>query len=275
MTDTTTRPAADRPEVPAARGYFSELFYTRARHALHSAPELIEHIVAITPMKSGQTEGDGVHVKRTDAPLPMNEAAFSAANELYARLAHWAIHWAQVLRIQAPGPAARAWRNGHGNIVGLPSGISPQEARYQSGILATWLTLHLESICWQTPDDVAYFARELSEVHQAAAQWPRQLQARYTDVSCTQPGCSGRLALYPVDRFGGEAQIQCDTCHTQWTQAEYDDEVRQRTADGAAKRKADRVQARLAKKYLPDAGVFPLFKGTVGGKVRHDTQKGA
>lgn len=100
--------------------------------------------------------------------------------------------------------------------------------------MATWLGIRLEEIFRHTPDDVDYFAIEVAEIHQGAARRPRDVQARYTNLVCRVADCFGRVALWPFEKIEKRtvkgqhlfmppegAQVLCDTCGDQWTEAEY------------------------------------------------------
>jgi len=256
--------------------------FENVRGALKAAPALVEHIVSITPMVTTLGSADDtIDAKRTEPPLPMNAGAFNDANEVYARLVYWATYWARVIHAQPPGPARRAWRNAATNVVGLPAGVEPAEARYAVSIMATWLGIQLEEIFRHKPDDIDYFATEIAEVHQAAARWPRDVEARYTELMCRIPACAGRVALWPFEKVTkwveqGKhlflppegAQVLCDSCSDQWSEVEYTGDIERRLLAAKEQRKTEKVQARLAKKYaIPSP--FPLLLGTVAGKVRH------
>ncbi|WIB25412.1 hypothetical protein [Curtobacterium sp. MCSS17_015] len=262
MTDTTTK-------------------YENARDALRQAPDLIEHMVALIPIKTKPGADDTVRSKRVEPPLPFNEGAFSDANELYGRIVHWALFWGNALKVQSPGPAKQAWRTRAGSVVGLPLGSEPHQARYDVSIMSRWLLIHLDEIFRRQPDDVAYFTTELNEIHQAAARYPVNATPHWSNLSCRVGGCGGRVALYPFTKVktwtekGRQvflppegARVLCVECSDQWTQAEYSDEIERRLLAVKEQQKADRVQARLAKKYATPS-VLPKFLGTVAGKVRH------
>jgi len=253
MTTTANRTAADVDPATgetrdATHGHFSDQFHSRAKKALRDVGPLTEHIVSLLAHKGRPEEGT-VRSKRVDAPMPLNEGAFNDCNELYSRLVYWSVTWAARLGRQAPGPAVRAWRTRRGTVVGLPVDTTPADARYIVSVTAKWLELHLDEILWQEPtDDVLYFGTELNEIHQAAARWPRKLQARYADLACGG-GCGGRIALYPVDDAGGEASIVCEKCNREYTQSDYDTEVEDVNRKHAEAVKANKVQQRLAQKY--------------------------
>lgn len=262
MTDTTTK-------------------YENARDALRQAADLIEHMVALIPIKAKAGADDTVRSKRVEPPLPFNEGAFSDANELYGLLVRATMFWGGTLKVQAPGPAKHAWRARSGTVIGMPLGASPADARYDVSIMTQWLLIHLDEIFRRQPDDVAYFTTELDEIHQAAARYPVNATPHWSNLTCRLGGCSGRVAIYPFTEVktwtekGQQvflppegARVLCVECSDQWTQAEYTDEIERRLLAAKEQQKADRVQARLAKKYAAPSAL-PKFLGTVAGKVRH------
>ncbi|NII42129.1 hypothetical protein E9228_002787 [Curtobacterium flaccumfaciens] len=255
--------------------------YENARDALRQAADLIEHMVALIPIKTKPGADDTVRSKRVEPPLPFNEGAFNDANEIYGLLVRATMFWGGTLKVQAPGPAKRAWRARSGTVVGLPLASSPADARYDVSMMSKWLLIHLEEIFRRQPDDVDYFTAELNEIHQAAARYPVNATPHWSNLSCRVGGCSGRVALYPFTEVktwtekGKQvflppegARVLCVECSDQWTQDEYTDEIHRRLLAAKEQQKAEKVQARLMKKYRTPTG-FPLFEGTVAGKVRH------
>ena len=197
---------------------FCDREFYRVTAALDLAPKVIEHVVSMAANQWGSD--DRVDGSR-EAPLPFNVQAFNDANETYRRLVYWGRVWADRLNAQAPGPAMRSWRNRSGEIVGLPANISASGARYASGVLATWLTLRLEDVFGQQPDDVLYFHDELKDVFRVNARWPQESRPEFSQMPCPDDSCKGRIAVYPPQEFGDDQMIKCERCGRIFDEARY------------------------------------------------------
>ena len=208
------------PEL-AKYGNLCARCYRKMFSALELAPDVVEHVVSLFDSKGGQSE-DKIDTSR-DAPMPFNTVAFNDANEVYQRLVYWSILWAARLHVQAPGPAVRAWRSQEGFVVGLPGDIAPGSARYLVGVMASWLRLKLEEVCYLTPlDDVNYFSDELRDVYRINARWPKEAKPRFSDMPCPDESCGGRIAVYPPTGFGEDEKIQCTGCWRIFLPAQYE-----------------------------------------------------
>lgn len=233
----------DRPTpFETAKGNLCIKCFGKMRNALDLAPTVVEHVVSLINTKGGQAD-DRVDDANAEAPLPFNTQAFNDGNEIYQRLVYWSILWADRLGVQAPGPAVRAWRARNGFVVGLPVDIAPGSARYISGIMASWLRLKLEEICYLTLDDVNYFADELKDVYRINARWPQEAKPYFSKMPC--PDDRGRIAVYPPTEFGEDVVYKCDTCGRMFDEAQhefYSHLFRQTVA-------APNVRAHLVRKY--------------------------
>lgn len=203
---------SDAPKpMGALHGNFCDREFYATRKALELAPLIVEHVLSLVDSKG--SDGERVDSSRT-APLPLNEQAFNDANNIYQRLVYWARVFATQMGVQAPGPAVHAWRDMKGNIVGLPHNISPGQGRYIVGVMATWLTLHLEAICaLSAVDDVEYFhngAGQMRETFTVNARWPQEAKPYYSKVPC--PDDKGKIAVYPPKNFGDDTMYKCERC---------------------------------------------------------------
>lgn len=197
-----------KPQL-ATKGHFSDTFYKRVLAAVKLAPAVTEHVVAMITASGGSEDRvDGTR----EAPLPMSVQAFADANEIYSLFVYWTKTFASELKVQAPGPAQRAWRNERGTIVGLPSNITPADARYLVGIMATWLDVHLEQIMGVTAPDVVEFEQNLKTIFQVNARWPQRQRPRFSDMPCPDDKCGGKIAVYPPELFGDDEKIICTGC---------------------------------------------------------------
>jgi hypothetical protein len=217
------------------------------RNALHLAPVVVEHVVSLIGSKAGAGD-DRVDSSKTP-PVPFNEQAFNDANEIYQRLVYWAVFVAGKLGVQAPGPAVRAWRASNGTVVGLPAGIEPAGARYVTGVMASWLVLHLsEAQACMVREDVEYFGDELRDVYRVNARWPQEPKAYFSPLPC--PDDAGRVAIYPPATFEAEPTRRCETCGRLFNDERYRFYL---TAFRAVTLKeyqtAERTRKHLSKKY--------------------------
>lgn len=244
----TPRLAVDRGRdgepLLAEHGYFSRHFYRTLAAAIRLAPPVTAHIVSLSTA-SGAAE-DKVDVTR-EAPLPMSQQAFDDANEIYSLLVYWTTVFADQLHVQAPGPAAHAWRNRSGVIIGLPANISPDQGRYLVGVMATWLNIHLDQICHLTIDDVLDFREALKTVFQADARWPRKARQRYADLPC--PSCKGRIAVWPPQEVGDDERIICESCGRWFEPKDYEFLIGVFKQQRQEQQRADRASRHLNRKY--------------------------
>lgn len=233
--------------LPATHGNFSEAFYRRTRAALRMAPGVVQHVMSMITVNGGTD--DRVDGSR-DSPIPMNLQAFNDVNEVYSQLVYFANLFARKLHRQAPGPAKRAWSNAGGKIVGLPSNVTPDNARYLVGIMAKWLEVSLDDILdTPVPDDVQFFHDEFGQgLFRINAAWPQRANPRYSDMPC--PDCGGKIAIYPPERFEDDERIVCESCGLRIMPNRYDAHVRYYNMLQA---EADPVKRHLMKKYLRTA----------------------
>lgn len=204
--------------LPAAHGHFSESFHRTITAALRKAPGVVEHVVSLLTASGGSEDKvDGTR----EAPMPMSAQAFSDVNEIYSLLAYWAKVFADSMHVQMPGPAARAWRNDRGTIVGLPADVTPGDARYMVGIMSIWLTAHLEVICNLDVEDVTDFHGALRYIFQTDARWPQESKPRYSDMPCPDDD-GGRIAVFPPRDFGDDERIVCETCGRHFPPDQYE-----------------------------------------------------
>jgi hypothetical protein len=237
--------ALDQPQLMGAtHGHFCDREYFAIKLALEQAAELVEHVVSLITSTGGG--GDNVQATK-EAPLPFNVQAFNDANETYSRLVYWARHWAHVLRRQPPGAAVRAWSNSAGVVVGLAADTAPARARYDVSTMAIWLNAHLEDILWQTPtDDVMFFHDEMRDIFRVAARWPFEMKARIAKIPCPHDG--SKITVYPPADLGEMMRIVCEQGDV-YDEDRFEFYVREFNEQQKATDKADKVKARLAKKY--------------------------
>lgn len=237
-------------KLPVAHGHFSEGFFRTVNAAVKIAPGIVKHVVSLIDA-SGGTE-DRVDGTR-EAPLPMSAQAFTDVNEIYSLLVYWSRVFAGLLEVQAPGPAVRAWRNLHGTIVGLPVGVTPDDARYLTGVMATWLTIHMEQIMALDPEEVTEFKRGLKYIFQVDARWPQEAKARYSDMHCPDDRCKGRIAVYPPRDFGDDERIVCEGCGRHFLPDQYEHLIGVFKQIREEQRTAASVTAHLTEKYSKSA----------------------
>jgi len=232
--------------LTATHGHFSEGFYRTLDAAIKKAPGVIEHVISLITASGGAEDRvDGTR----EVPLPMSTQAFSDVNEIYSILVYWTKAFAEQFNLQMPGPAARAWRNDRGTIVGLPTDISASDARYLTGVMTTWLGIHLENICELDPEDVTDFRDNLRYVFQTDARWPQQEKPRYSDMPCTNNGCNGKIAVYPPRNFGDSERIICETCGLHYEPDQYEELIIVFRQARIEMRQAQATTAHLMKKY--------------------------
>jgi hypothetical protein len=220
------------------------------RNALHLAPVVVEHVVSLIGSKAG-TGDDRVDGSKSP-PVPFNEQAFNDANEIYQRLVYWAVFVAGKLGVQAPGPAVRAWRAADGTVVGLPAGIEPAGARYVTGVMASWLVLHLsEAQACMVREDVEYFGDELRDVYRVNARWPSAPRSKYSAMPCPDDG--GRVAVFPPVTFGVDELRQCETCLRVFDEATYMTAFDRFLVGERERATAAKVVAHIQRKYLKRA----------------------
>lgn len=254
----------DGEALVAKHGQFSEKFFRAMSAALHKAPTIVEHVVSlITASGGGQDRVDGTR----DAPLPMSIHAFADVNEIYSLLVYWSRVFAAALAVQAPGVAVRAWRNDRGTILGLQPDITPAVARYEVGIMATWLTIHLEAICGLDADDVMAFHSGATDVaparlmksdgglrtiFQVDARWPQEDKPRYSDMPCPDDG--GKVALYPPLVFGDDERASCESCGRLFSLEQYEELVIAYRKAATEEKSTASVARHLMRKYGIAAG---------------------
>ncbi|WP_378144800.1 hypothetical protein ACFJGV_15085 [Cnuibacter sp. UC19_7] len=256
MTDTDDRPCIRRciragtetDLLPARHGHYCHRCYTRTVNALALAPELIEHLVhQYEPSTSRQLQEVLVPTSDTEAKLPFNALAFDSANDLYRTLVYLVNHLAPKLYAEPPRPARRSWRDQGGQVLGIPAGASPEDARANVTVIVDWLTQHLDAIYQldtDTIEDLDPFVKD--RIHGIAKSWPRENRARYSDMPhlftsrleiVEQPDlgeapvqwrtdpddrCGGRIAIHPP-RFEDDPEvIQCEACQTEFQPEEYE-----------------------------------------------------
>lgn len=210
---------SDQPQLLAARhGHFCNREYMRTHRALGMVAPIIEHVITLVAGIQSK-RSDGAQRTKGQPPLPLNVEAFNDANETYRWLVYWCAVWATRLNRVPPAPAAKAWRDGYNRIVGLPDDIQPAAARYATGVMATWLSIHLEDILSTDDlDTIRYFVDDpMRDIYRLDAKWPREDQAQYAQVHCwIQVGaeaCKARIVVYPPQAPGGDEQIRCENGH--------------------------------------------------------------
>lgn len=247
----------DNPQPSrATHGRYCGRCFITTDGALRRAGALTEHIVEQVGGIPAKSASESQRTKK-HPPLPFNVEAFNDANEIYSRLVYWASVWATRLNRPVPTPAARAWRTDNNRIVGLPNDITAQAVRYVVGIMAIWLSAHLDEIyATPTTDDINYFRSEMEDIYRAGAKWPMEDQAQYVPVACwideSGEPCTAKIALYPPKWAGDDRMIVCDRGHT-FDEDEFDRmssvfrQVRKEQLQEQIK--AHKVATRLAKKY--------------------------
>lgn len=221
----------------ATHGHFSKPFFNRQKYALEILPGIVEHVVSLM-VASGGSESDIQSTR--EIPVPFNAQAWDDANELYRLLVYWTGAFATTMRLQAPGPAKRAWRNDNGRVVGLPAGVSPKDARYATGVMSKWLLIQLEAIMHLDPEDVTIFATGMADVYRVNARWPQKDRSVWSKLPC--PNCGGRLAIYPPEPPAQDRQIVCDACRHVLDEDDYERRVEEQA-------QATKVAQQLARKY--------------------------
>ena len=236
----------DGEALPATHGHFSEKFFRTVYASLKIAPGIVKHVVSLITASGGSEDRvDGTR----DAPLPMSTQAFADVNEIYSLLVYWARVFANELHVQAPGPAVRSWRNMHGTIVGLPADITPDAARYDTGIMAGWLKIPLEQIVALDPEDVTMFHDGLKYIFQTDARWPQEAKPRYSDMPCMLPECRGKIAVYPPREFGDDERIVCQSCGLHYLPDQYEHLIHVFKQIRAEQKTAAEVAEHLLAKY--------------------------
>lgn len=203
----------DEPTLLIARhGAYCDKCHDKIDKALELAPNVVEHVVSLIESKG--SAGEKVDGKADAAPLPFNAQAFDDANETYKALVYWSSECAAILGVQPPTPSVFAWRNRKGTIMGLSNRVAPNQARYITGVMATWLRMHLDAILSMAlPEFVDDLTDQLRDVYRINARWPQKARARYSDMPCPVERCGQRLAVFPPDNFGEDEHVVCDRGH--------------------------------------------------------------
>lgn len=238
----------DEP-LEAKHGNFSAKYFRTMNAALTIAPGVVKHVVTLISATGGQEDRvDGTR----EAPLPMSTQAFSDANEIYSLLVYWASVFADLMHQDPPSPAARAWRNRQGTIVGLPAETSVDNARFNTAVMSVWLQQRLEAICSLDIEDVQAFHDGLRYIFQTDARWPQEAKPRYSDMPCVKEGCAGKVAVFPPRDFGDDERIVCETCGLHYLPEQYEHLIgvfKQMRAEETETAKAQKLKDHLTRKY--------------------------
>lgn len=232
----------------ATHGRYCTRCWARLDFPLTQAGELGTHLLGMVSSVGGQAE-DRIDSSR-DAPLPLNQAAFDDASELYAMLVYWCMVWADHLEQRAPEVAKGAWRKRSGHIIGLPADIGPVKGGALIGSLARWLRNRLDTILetvdWA--DDILAFTDQVGDVFRMNARWPRIDRPAYSKMPCPRQDCGHKIAVYPPGFPGDARRIVCTAGHW-YPEEEYEHlllvfkQVRQEQAQ------VERTVKHLSKKY--------------------------
>lgn len=233
---------------PAEHGIYCTRCWRRLDWPLSQAGELGTHLIGMVDSTGGQA--DDLVTASKEAPIPLNEAAFDDASELYSMLAYWCMVWAGHLQERPPMIAKGAWRKASGTIVGLPADVGPVKGGALIGSLARWLRNRLDKILatidWA--DDIEAFTDQFADVARMSARWPRVPRPEYSKVPCPIQDCGARIAVYPPAFPGDDRRIVCGRGHF------YEEDMYERMIvlfNDARKERAqvERTVKHLAKKY--------------------------
>ncbi|GAA3581211.1 hypothetical protein GCM10022198_00390 [Klugiella xanthotipulae] len=246
-TETNDQPAL----LPATHGNYCARCHGRITRALHTLPDLVEHIISTNePRLTAQPKEIQVQTTAlTQSSAPFNEHAFDDANDIYRSLVQQTVTLATALAIHPPTPARKAWRNTQNTIQGLPANTTPQTAHYETGVMSAWIIIHLDTILTLDPDTIDYLTDETTALAAKSAAWPREMRARYSDMPHYQLAiCGGQIAIYPPQPSDEIPHIVCEKCGTPFSDDEYDELVSTYLHD-LAKAEGIKIAAHLWTKY--------------------------
>jgi len=180
----------------------------RARQALHDAPEIVEHLRALSTPTDGRVER-GVEIPMQATPLLAGTV--DDADEFYAILIEWVDYWRETLHGTDPVEHVAAWRNyqdshrGKGfadaPVLGLPAHTRAGVAGKLTRVLASWLLARADMIAAH---------QAAAEFHEDVATRVFKLRAKYRMLLPKPPKQASRRPCpvcgeYEVsaDYFGG------------------------------------------------------------------------
>lgn len=180
------------PAPAAAPLEVCERCHLKLRHTLASAPALVRHIRG--NVEPGATvRDDQPHAKGKKAPpAPLNVEALSAADDLHAELASWALLVMEERHITGPDWTGSDIRPASKRRT--PAGIIYEDARVvgvndwtATLTVSRWLLVHTE---WMASQPwAADVCREIPEkVYTLSARWPTEQRPVYLPVPC--PACN-------------------------------------------------------------------------------------
>lgn len=232
----------------ATHGRYCTHCWARLETPLTQAGELAQHLIGSMTRSGG---GDAERVDSSkDAPLPLSQAAFDDASELYSMLVYWTRVFATALEHPEPAITKRAWRNDRGTIIGLPAAITPDAAGIAVRTLAEWIRHRLDRVLGliDNADDIEAFTDQISDVWRMNARWPRIEKPSYSKMPCPREDCKAKMAVYPPAFPGDARRIVCTAGH--WYPEEEYEHLKQVFDQVSTERaRAALVAARLAKKY--------------------------
>ncbi len=187
--------------------------HTRLRHALATAPSLVMHLRE--HVEPGATvRDDQPHAKGKKAPpAPLNVEALSAADDLHAELASWALLVMEERHVTGPdwtGSDIRPASKRH-----TSAGVIYDDARVvgvsdwsATLTLSRWLTPHTE---WMARQEWAadVCAEVPQQVYTLLARFPMEQRPVYLPVPCPACGCQTLRRHAPRDA-GLPVTVACD-----------------------------------------------------------------
>jgi hypothetical protein len=199
----------------------------RARIALGSAPELVEHVLIHRIPGRGIPDGQPrpPMASRT-AAVPVNVTALDDADELVTTLLDRAHRWRTTLGI-VQRPLIRSLRYAYQVPLGFRPETTPAGARESVGHLTFWLLLHHDTIA-RHPDAFGYFDDMARLIERIASRFPADTRPPRAHWNRACPVC-GRFAVtaaWEPDADVRDVRVWCEGCQKVLVSTSSDGDIR-------------------------------------------------
>ncbi|WIA99724.1 hypothetical protein [Curtobacterium sp. MCBA15_012] len=206
-----------------------ELASARARIALVSAAELVEHVLAHRMPARAVPDGQpGVPMESRTAAIPGNTTAVDDADAIYAELTKWVRFWAGALRIStAKLRIRRQWATDTGRPLGFTADVDPGDARTAVRDVAGWLLAEHDHI-GRSIGATDYFGDVARLIETVESRFPAEARPARPHWQRQCPIC-GRLGVTTVWEPGADVRdvrVWCEGCSTVLVSTSADGEIR-------------------------------------------------
>jgi hypothetical protein len=204
----------------------------RARIALASAAELVEHVLTHRiPARAVPDGQPGVPMESRTAAIPGNTHAVDDADAVYAELTKWVRLWAATLGITtAKLRIRRQWATDAGKPLGFIADVDPGDARAAVRDVAQWLLTEHDRI-GRAAGAFDYFEDVARLIEGIASRFPADVRPTRPHWQRQCPIC-GRLAVttaWAPDADVRDVRVWCEGCSTVLVSTSAEGEIR--TAD--------------------------------------------